>query len=190
VVKDDQLVSESIGSFSQYPFRLAFAVTIHKSQGKTFERVLIDVGRGVFAPGQIYVALSRCTSIEGIFLRKPVQKNHIMVDDEVRKFLADCQYRMAAAVLSKEDKIHLLNQAIDADQGVSLVYLKDGDEKIKQAIRPVAVREMSYKGQPFTGLEAYCRPGDEKRIFSLDRILEIVVPSRRQSSAVSDEEIL
>jgi len=175
-IKDNQLVSEPVGSFSQYPFRLAFAVTIHKSQGKTFERVLIDVGRGVFAPGQIYVALSRCTSLEGIALRKPVQKNHIMVDWQVTKFLTDCHYRTAAAILSQEDKIHILNQAIDADRDVSLVYLTAGDEKIKQVVSPVVVREMSYQGHPYTGLEAFCRPGGEKRIFSVDRILGIAAP--------------
>jgi ATP-dependent exoDNAse (exonuclease V) alpha subunit len=58
-LKDGALASEVVGTFTQYPLRLAFAVTIHKSQGKTFEKAVIDVGRGTFAHGQMYVALSR-----------------------------------------------------------------------------------------------------------------------------------
>ncbi|MDR2862003.1 MAG: AAA family ATPase [Syntrophobacterales bacterium] len=175
-VKDDQLVSEPVGSFTQYPFRLAFAVTIHKSQGKTFERVLIDVGRGVFAPGQIYVALSRCTSLAGIALRKPVQKNHVMVDWRVTEFLTACQYRMAAAVISREDKMRLLRQAIAANHDVTIVYLTAKNEKTKRVICPAVLGEMSHKGHPFTGLEAYCRLRNEKRVFNVDHILEIAAP--------------
>ncbi|MBF0569683.1 MAG: AAA family ATPase [Candidatus Omnitrophica bacterium] len=79
--------SEVTGAFTQYPLRLAWAVTIHKSQGKTFSRVIIDVGRGTFSHGQIYVALSRCTSLDGIILKKPILKHHIMMDVRVRHFL-------------------------------------------------------------------------------------------------------
>ncbi len=71
------LSSEAVGTFTQYPFRLAWAITIHKSQGKTFERVIIDIGSGAFAAGQVYVALSRCTSFEGIVLKSPIKKHHI-----------------------------------------------------------------------------------------------------------------
>ena len=78
--------TEIAGSFRQLPLRLAWAVTIHKSQGKTFDKVIIDIGRGTFAHGQIYVALSRCTSFEGITLKKPIQKRHIWMDNEITKF--------------------------------------------------------------------------------------------------------
>lgn len=81
-----------VGSFVQYPLKLAWAVTIHKSQGKTFDRVVIDVGRGgTFAPGQLYVALSRCRSLEGIALRRPLLLRHIITDQRVVEFLARCQ---------------------------------------------------------------------------------------------------
>ena len=70
-LKDGELVSEIAGTFTHFPVRLAFAVTIHKSQGKTFKKAVIDVGRGIFAHGQMYVALSRCTSLEGIVLKQP-----------------------------------------------------------------------------------------------------------------------
>jgi len=65
-VDEGQLASEVIGTFTQYPLMLAWAVTIHKSQGKTFDNVIIDIGRGAFAHGQTYVALSRCTSLEAL----------------------------------------------------------------------------------------------------------------------------
>jgi ATP-dependent exoDNAse (exonuclease V) alpha subunit len=81
------LRSEAVGSFTQYPLMLAWAVTIHKSQGKTFEKVIVDMGRGAFACGQTYVALSRCTSLEGIVLKKPILKRHIITDDSIEDFL-------------------------------------------------------------------------------------------------------
>lgn len=79
--------SEMVGAFTQVPLRLAWAVTIHKGQGKTFERVAVDFGEGTFAHGQAYVALSRCTSLQGLTLKTPLLKRHIMVDGRVREFL-------------------------------------------------------------------------------------------------------
>ncbi|MDA1060580.1 MAG: DEAD/DEAH box helicase [bacterium] len=85
--EDTQKIDTTIaGSFHQFPLRLAWAVTIHKSQGKTFEKVIIDIGRGTFAHGQIYVALSRCTSLEGITLKKPIEKRHIWMDYKITRF--------------------------------------------------------------------------------------------------------
>jgi len=79
--------TESAGSFSQYPMKLAWAVTIHKSQGKTFDNILIDLGYGAFAPGQLYVALSRCKNFNGISLTKPVKKNDVIVDEKINELL-------------------------------------------------------------------------------------------------------
>lgn len=78
--------TETIGTFTQMPLRLAWAMTIHKSQGKTFDRVIIDLGRGAFAPGQTYVALSRCRTLEGIVLRQPVQSRDIQSDPRITHF--------------------------------------------------------------------------------------------------------
>ncbi len=77
-----------VGSFTQYPVKLAWAVTIHKSQGKTFDQVVIDIGRGTFAHGQMYVALSRCTTLEGIILKRPILKRHIIMDSRVHHFMS------------------------------------------------------------------------------------------------------
>jgi ATP-dependent exoDNAse (exonuclease V) alpha subunit len=84
----ETLESESVGSFKQYPLRLAWAVTIHKSQGKTFEKVIVDIGDGTFAHGQAYVALSRCTNFKGLVLKKPILNRHILLDDSVARFMA------------------------------------------------------------------------------------------------------
>jgi len=85
------LHSKVIGTFTQYPLMLAWAVTIHKSQGKTFDHVIIDIGRGTFAHGQIYVALSRCTTLDGIVLKRPVLKKHIWTNYQVMSFLTKYQ---------------------------------------------------------------------------------------------------
>ena len=78
------------GTFTQYPIRLAWSVTIHKSQGLTFDRVIIDLGRGAFAHGQLYVALSRCRTLNGITLRSPIQPKDMIVDESVERFAARC----------------------------------------------------------------------------------------------------
>lgn len=82
-----KITSEVAGSFTQYPLMLSWAVTIHKSQGKTFNKVIVDMGSGAFAHGQTYVALSRCTTLSGLVLRVPIEKRHILLDYRVVTFL-------------------------------------------------------------------------------------------------------
>jgi len=84
--KDNKINTEVLGSFNQYPIKPAWAITIHKSQGKTFNQVVIDVGKGAFAPGQIYVALSRCTTLEGIVLKNPIKQSDIIIDERILNF--------------------------------------------------------------------------------------------------------
>jgi ATP-dependent exoDNAse (exonuclease V) alpha subunit len=172
-IEGSQLASEVVGTFMQYPLRPAFAVTIHKSQGKTFSRVIIDLGRGTFAHGQLYVALSRCVSLEGIVLKKPVKKGHILLDWEVVKFLTQHQYKLSAKKLDHEDKLRLINSAILDKKEIEMLYLKAKDEKSRRTLKPLDVRQMEYKGHSFTGLEAFCRTRGEIRVFNVDRILEI-----------------
>ena len=83
---EKKIEEEEIGRYEQYPIRLAWAITVHKSQGLTFKQVKIDFTGGVFAGGQTYVALSRCTSLEGISLQDPIRPSEIFVRNEVKQF--------------------------------------------------------------------------------------------------------
>ncbi|NLL29240.1 MAG: AAA family ATPase [Bacteroidales bacterium] len=83
--KTKEIVEEEIGSFTQYPLKLAWAITIHKSQGLTFDKVIVDAAMA-FAHGQVYVALSRCTSIEGIVLSSLIGNRSIITDNKVLDF--------------------------------------------------------------------------------------------------------
>lgn len=84
--KEQKVEEEILGSFQQFPLRLAWAITIHKSQGLTFNQVKIDLSGGVFAGGQTYVALSRCRSLKGIALQEPVKREDIYVNQEIVRF--------------------------------------------------------------------------------------------------------
>lgn len=84
--KGEEIEAKVIGTFKQYPLRLAWAISIHKSQGKTFDHVIIHLGRGAFESGQCYVALSRCTSLEGIVLAQKIRPRDIILDDRLVNF--------------------------------------------------------------------------------------------------------
>ena len=81
------LVAVPLAEFQQIPLRLAWAVTVHKSQGQTYDEVVIDMGRGAFSPGQTYVALSRVRSLDGLYLTRAIRMSDIMVDADVLRFM-------------------------------------------------------------------------------------------------------
>jgi ATP-dependent DNA helicase PIF1 len=172
-VEEGQLQSETIGTFRQYPLILAWAVTIHKSQGKTFDRVIIDIGQGAFSHGQVYVALSRCTTLEGIALRKPIKKKHIWSDYRIVDFLTRYQYKRAAEICSIDDKLKIIERAIENETPLRIVYLKPNDEKSQRTVRPETVGEMVYHNKTYLGMQAFCLKRNAERVFRVDRILEI-----------------
>jgi hypothetical protein len=87
VVEGGSLRHEVVGSFTQFPFKLAWAITIHKSQGQTLDRLVVDLTGGMFSTGQLYVALSRCTSMAGLVLKRPVLPKDLKTDRRIARFL-------------------------------------------------------------------------------------------------------
>lgn len=108
--KEQKIEEKEIGTYKQFPLRLAWAITVHKSQGLTFDHVKIDFTGGIFAGGQTYVALSRCTSLEGLSLSEPIQRSNIFVRPEVihfsRNFNNTNTIHTAALQQSKADRAY------------------------------------------------------------------------------------
>jgi len=170
-----QIVSEPVGAFTQYPLKLAWAITIHKSQGKTFDRVVIDFGRGTFAHGQAYVALSRCTNFQGLVLKKPIRLGHIRMDWNIVRFLTRFQYKRADERLSYARKKDLINEAISEGRDLEILYLKPDDTKTRRRVHPESIKMLDYKGKRFEGVVAYCYKREDQRHFRIDRMLELKV---------------
>lgn len=117
-VHDGSLVHERIGAFTQLPLKLAWAITIHKSQGQTLDRVIVDLTGGTFANGQLYVALSRCTTIEGLVLKRDVLPRDLKVDIRVRRY---DRHRLDRAVrrgvpVNPDRRYHRTTMASPADR--------------------------------------------------------------------------
>jgi hypothetical protein len=165
--------SETVGSFTQYPLRLAWAVTIHKAQGKTFEKMILDMGKGAFAHGQTYVALSRCASLDGLVLKRELAKKDIWMDWRVVKFLTGYQYQISEEELSLEKKMDLIENAIEKEEDLKITYLKANDTKSERVISPFYVGEEEYMNKIFPAVRGYCHNREEERVFRVDRILKI-----------------
>lgn len=114
---DKNIKTEVLGSFEQYPIRLAWAVTIHKSQGLTFERVIIDARRS-FASGQVYVALSRCRTLNGIVLKSEISQNAIFKDHRIEDFQKSTNANDHLVQIIEHEKydytLHKVQMTVDA----------------------------------------------------------------------------
>lgn len=111
--KDKKVVEESIGTFVQFPVKLAWAITVHKSQGLTFDKVIADVAES-FTHGQVYVALSRCTTFEGLLLRTPISTRAIKTDPVVLEFAAhETPGTMLMDELKKSKSCYYLKVALE-----------------------------------------------------------------------------
>lgn len=103
--KNNQVEEEVIGTFTQYPLRLAWAITIHKSQGLTFDKAIIDAG-AAFAPGQVYVALSRCRKLDGVVLVSKITSNSLFTDKHIAEFSKHYKANQLQSSLLFEKHLH------------------------------------------------------------------------------------
>lgn len=171
--KEGKLKSKAIGAFVQYPLRLSWAVTIHKAQGLTFDKVVLDVGRGTFSHGQLYVALSRCRSLEGLVLKRPIERRHVLLDRRIVRFLTWLKYQQAESRSPLKERLEMIRQAIRDGRRLEITYLKASDRKTKRVVMPLALEPMEHKGRAFLGLKAFCTLRGAERVFNVSKILDL-----------------
>ncbi|MEP7143561.1 MAG: helix-turn-helix domain-containing protein [Ferruginibacter sp.] len=142
-----QVEENEIGSFTQFPLRLAWAITIHKSQGLTFEKAIIDAGEA-FAPGQVYVALSRCTSLQGMVLHSRINNNSLHSDSRIASF---AKTQKTSAV-----QIQILQGAKYQFQKEEIKMLFDFSEQqlnVKAVLSFVSVQQASFNTAALPAIE-------------------------------------
>lgn len=147
----EAIEKEVIGTFTQFPIKLAWGITIHKSQGQTFDNVIINMGSKAFATGQTYVALSRCTSFKGIVLKRPIGPEDIFVDKRITRFLeAQKQYRA-----DKNSYITMLEHTERSiqQQQIILASLEETVEKHHEETSKI-VRQLVEKAKRLDWLES------------------------------------
>jgi len=138
---------ETLGSFSQYPLRLAWAITVHKSQGLTFEKAIIDAGKA-FAPGQVYVALSRCTSLDGLILKSRINTSSLRNDPRIAEFARNS---VSAEALRQE--LSLATRAAREELVFQMFDFKRESEDVGRLREFMRKNQSSFQGDSMAWLE-------------------------------------
>jgi len=161
-----KIEQEVVSSFTQYPIRLAWALTIHKSQGQTYESVEVDLTTATFAPGQLYVALSRATSLEGLYLKRPIKREYIMTDAKVVDFM------------SRREDITEDVIVVEAD------YPETSKELVTIEAEPVASVIEIQEEQPVTGLYSMCTGCNN--VFATADLTSNILPCGHESEMLTE----
>jgi len=159
VDKETQKIKkEDIGSFKQVPIKLAWAVTVHKSQGLTFEKVIVDL-EDTFAPGQLYVALSRCVSLEGLQLSSQISARNVIVDKSILEFHRNNALPANIEPVLKDEKLHYENQLLQ--KAFSLKKIFDAHQQWSYTFKKVENSQVKKEGLPaFKNIELALRELD------------------------------
>jgi hypothetical protein len=167
-----------IAGFSQFPLQLSYAMTIHKSQGKSFDKITIDVGTGAFAHGQVYVALSRCRTLNGIILSNQIRNSDIIVDPRVIEFYKTKSIpNKTSTPVQNNDETSIKSEilrAINNAEKIKIVYENFNGEVKERILSNIQLTsEFDEYGYSNQHIRAYCHLRNEERSFKIDRIKKI-----------------
>jgi len=183
IAADDEYDTVETGSFTQFPFRLAWAITVHKSQGKSFSKVHIDLGARAFAAGQTYVALSRARSLTHLSLERHLTRSDIYVDEALIGFFA--KITESGTINSdharRKDPREIRTELADAIEKAHVMrieYIHRNGHIGYRTIRGEGIAQKIYQREPYSALEGYCLETHKKCVFNIKNILDLSILDR------------